>query len=1635
MEDDADEFAVVEAILDKRSDGNGGIEYLVRWEGSDNEDAWIQEEDAVNCGPLFAEFERSRQEVKPVRIIGRSVEKGGKIMYSILWSDGEDSKSTQQQEAASAITDETLLEMIENFDITAATSASLANARTSTRSTRNFSKSSASVFRDKERRSSARQAENSGNDRATSRASLFRKKRRVVEDSEDEKSVSEDGNYVSGKEDHMSAHQESEDNESNNNDDGDNVENSDSSHSGRSDTDEMDEDESDKDSEDDGTQFSQSIVAKHKSHQQYCLRCGMADEKKRRKGKDNDLIGSVGDLLPCSTCAATCHALCRTKPSKKEKDGSAARAANIGFSVSDYQCPDCFSVAVPSCLICSKLAYHDESKLMVTETETPSEEKEAENHQPRLLKSSDVTPLFRCQRCKYTAHLPCLTKMYPASSYKTMDHRPESRYTLGSAEFYTQHWTCFDCYKWRHKVEGILTFRDFAAVHSTLDTPPSNALIEREYYVKFASVSNRWNEWVPARWIEGQRDCATRLNYFLRDKVPRWQTMSSTGVHSYIIKQAVNGVNTMRIEGVLDMDNVCAEKILDVKFSRSCKADIRTKADEIIKLDLEKHVDSVFVKWFGLGYESCTWEAVPNKDAPETVIEGDRGSEDKAFQVRIERDMRASFVKAFEDWKRRNVIGTVGEKRKEKAKPRFKEYKEQPDFIVGGSLKDYQIDGLNWLMYKWYKNTPCILADEMGLGKTLQIVAFISALFKEQNQYPFLILAPSITIGHWLDEFRKWAPDMVVVHYTGTKIDRTMIRDHEIFRPKNSNNNINGGFRFHVLMSSYESMMTESGFFKGIPFSMLVCDEGHRLKNDESRTFRQLMSNIQVRHKVVLSGTPLQNNMRELFNLLHFLDPEKYSDPENLASKFGIENIKEDDTIIPKIHDFLRPMFLRRTKEEVLTFLPPKAEILVPVPLTAVQKEMYKAILAKNFSLLRSIGVQSGASETKAVPLKNILMELRKICNHPYLGTNNLEPPGTSQSDLHKLMVDASGKFSLLQPMLRKLFQRGHRVLIFSQFKIVLDIVEDFLNGEEYKYMRIDGETATSKRHDMITEFNAPNSPHFIFLLTTRTGGTGINLTSADTIIIYDSDWNPHQDIQAVARVHRIGQTKPVLIYKLFTRDTVEASIIERSTSKLVLDKIVVGAMDEENVDTKELSSILKVGAKKLFEESDDAAQDSVAKFDDAAIERLIDRDRIIAEEVEKKKAMVAAHESSKDVDADDNSKALAKPAFSFAKVWILDEKVAAEDKKSDDGGMTDADPLATGESGMEESDENFWEKLLQGRIESSIQPLEDSTTLGKRRRKDVNYRETLRVRGFGATDKAVDDAVGDIYEPEVELSSAESGSDFSEVEEDAGVLEPYTSKLDASQWVPWMNASNCLDPFAFKPYSNASSQIIAKRRMMRYVTFKESHCESLNSNSDVSSLRFKVKIVNRLLAKAVTLTSSIPSVPPEKIPSKASVNRITKVFGTKHGVGNGIHEDSAPLPIAPQDRETVPVSLGQHPLGETIEKAPSQLEMHGIRRRTLDENTLKKINDFGEDLRSLRQFISQNNSAFVPTKKPVAFDPAFVPRNATEVVDLTIVDSETESDHPVANIASVTPDALSAEKPAILSRSSFRFSSNTING
>ncbi|XP_036399292.1 chromodomain-helicase-DNA-binding protein 2 isoform X2 [Megalops cyprinoides] len=567
-------------------------------------------------------------------------------------------------------------------------------------------------------------------------------------------------------------------------------------------------------------------------------------------------------------------------------------------------------------------------------------------------------------------------------------------------------------------------------------------------------------------------------------------------------------------------------------------------------------------KWMGLPYAECSWE--------------DGALIGKKFQHCID------------SFNSRNSSKTIPSKdcKVLKQRPRFVTLKKQPLYIGGENLelRDYQLAGLNWLAHSWCRCNSVILADEMGLGKTIQTISFLSYLFHQHQLYgPFLLVVPLSTLTSWQREFDTWAPDMNVVVYLGDVLSRQTIRDYEWVNQQTKR------IRFNALLTTYEILLKDKGVLGNINWAFLGVDEAHRLKNDDSLLYKTLMD-FRSNHRLLITGTPLQNSLKELWSLLHFLMPDKFESWEDFEEEHG----KGRENGYQSLHKVLEPFLLRRVKKDVEKSLPAKVEQILRVDMTAQQKQFYKWILTRNYRAL-SKGTRGSSSG-----FLNIVMELKKCCNHGFLIKQSEECDNATQQERLQGLVRGSGKLVLLDKLLTRLRERGNRVLIFSQMVRMLDILAEYLALKRCPFQRLDGSIKGEIRKQALDHFNAEGSEDFCFLLSTRAGGLGINLASADTVVIFDSDWNPQNDLQAQARAHRIGQKKQVNIYRLVTKGTVEEDIIERAKKKMVLDHLVIQRMDttgrtvlDNNSGTsnsnpfnkEELTAILKFGAEDLFKE------------------------------------------------------------------------------------------------------------------------------------------------------------------------------------------------------------------------------------------------------------------------------------------------------------------------------------------------------------------------------------------------------------------------------------------------------------------
>ncbi|KAJ1921920.1 ATP-dependent DNA helicase Snf21 [Mycoemilia scoparia] len=506
---------------------------------------------------------------------------------------------------------------------------------------------------------------------------------------------------------------------------------------------------------------------------------------------------------------------------------------------------------------------------------------------------------------------------------------------------------------------------------------------------------------------------------------------------------------------------------------------------------------------------------------------------------------------------------------------------EQPTILVGGKLKDYQLRGLEWMVSLYNNRLNGILADEMGLGKTIQTISLVTYLIeKKQQNGPFLILVPLSTITNWSLEFEKWAPAVRTIVYKGKPPERRELQRH-----------IRQG-QFHVLLTTYDYIIRDRPVLSKVKWVHTIIDEGHRMKNAESKLTLTLTQHYNSRYRLILTGTPLQNNLPELWALLNFVLPKIFNSVKSFDEWFNapfantggqdkIElNEEEQLLIIRRLHKVLRPFLLRRLKRDVEADLPDKVEHIVMCKMSPLQQKLYNQ-MRKHATLfnVQSDGGKGGARSSIS-GLSNTIMQLRKICNHPFVYSeveSVINPTHTN----NELLFRVAGKFELLDRILPKLFATNHKVLMFFQMTQVMTIMEDFLTWRGWRSLRLDGSTSDDLRREQMHIFNSPDSPFQIFLLSTRAGGQGLNLQTADTVIIFDSDWNPHQDLQAQDRAHRIGQKNEVRILRLITQKSVEVSILERAQYKLDIDGKVIQAGKFDNNSTPEereayLRSLLK---------------------------------------------------------------------------------------------------------------------------------------------------------------------------------------------------------------------------------------------------------------------------------------------------------------------------------------------------------------------------------------------------------------------------------------------------------------------------
>ncbi|XP_060707493.1 SWI/SNF-related matrix-associated actin-dependent regulator of chromatin subfamily A containing DEAD/H box 1-like isoform X2 [Hemiscyllium ocellatum] len=513
---------------------------------------------------------------------------------------------------------------------------------------------------------------------------------------------------------------------------------------------------------------------------------------------------------------------------------------------------------------------------------------------------------------------------------------------------------------------------------------------------------------------------------------------------------------------------------------------------------------------------------------------------------------------------------------------------EQPVILSESlELKPYQLVGLNWLVLLNKHRVNGILADEMGLGKTVQAISFLAYLYQEGDKGPHLIIVPASTLDNWIRELKQWCPDLKVLLYYGSLEDRKVLRSDILHKFVD----------FSVIVTTYSCSISNAddrSLFRRLKLHYAVFDEGHMLKNMSSIRYQHLMT-FNAEHRLLLTGTPLQNNLLELMSLLNFVMPNMFSSSTSEIRRMFSSKSKtlEQQSSFEKgriahAKKIMKPFILRRVKSEVLQQLPPKQDRVEICSMSDKQEQAYAALYKK---LKKSI------NSNEKHELCNVMMQLRKMANHPLLHRQyytveklrkmaklmKKEPThrdanpdlifedmeAMTDFELHhlcqeyssirsfqlemELLLD-SGKFQILESILTELKEEGSRVVLFSQFTMMLDILEVFLRHHKHRYLRLDGKTQISDRIHLIDQFNT-DMDIFVFLLSTKAGGLGINLTSANIVILHDIDCNPYNDKQAEDRCHRVGQKKVVHVVKLISKGTIEESMLKIGEHKLKLEQ------------------------------------------------------------------------------------------------------------------------------------------------------------------------------------------------------------------------------------------------------------------------------------------------------------------------------------------------------------------------------------------------------------------------------------------------------------------------------------------------
>ena len=461
------------------------------------------------------------------------------------------------------------------------------------------------------------------------------------------------------------------------------------------------------------------------------------------------------------------------------------------------------------------------------------------------------------------------------------------------------------------------------------------------------------------------------------------------------------------------------------------------------------------------------------------------------------------------------------------------------------TLRPYQQDGFEWLQFLREQELGGVLADDMGLGKTIQTLCHLH-YEKEQGRanLPSLILAPKSVVPNWVKEAKKFVPSLKVLELQGASRKKY----YQVLRYSD------------LVVTSYPVLLRDAEELLNQPFHYVVLDEAHTIKNTTSQVTK-VAYKIDARHRLCLSGTPIENNLGELWSLFHFLMPGYLGSEESFNRCFRAPIEKDrDEGLRKRLAERVAPLMLRRTKTLVAKDLPPKSEIVRTLDLLPKQVELYEAVRAAVSREVHEEIERLGANKSRLLVLE-ALMKLRQVCNHPKL--LKLASAKNAQR---------SAKMDLLMEMVPSMVQAGRRILIFSQFTEMLALIEEALRKEGIRFLTLTGQS--KDRGKLCDDFQAGKAS--VFLISLRAGGTGLNLTAADTVIHFDPWWNPALEAQATDRAYRIGQKNPVFVYKLITSGTIEEKILLLQKKKRALfEGILEGTPQKLAFSEDELDDLL----------------------------------------------------------------------------------------------------------------------------------------------------------------------------------------------------------------------------------------------------------------------------------------------------------------------------------------------------------------------------------------------------------------------------------------------------------------------------